>query len=101
MLRDFEEIPCPAGVPLLGNMLDLIRNGSRLQQYTAELQAQYGDIVRLYSPGAFGHMVMLYNPSDIKILYSQEERIPLIPGRNNFIRSLKVLLKSFALKVSI
>ena len=82
VLRDYEEIPCPAGLPLLGNMVDLIRNGARLDKYNNELQAKYGDMVRLYSPGAFGHLLMLFKPSDIKILYSQEERIPLIPGRS-------------------
>ena len=81
VLRDFEEIPCPPALPLLGNMLDLIKHGSRLDKYNNELQAKYGDIVRMYSPGVFGHMVMLYKPTDIKNLFSQEERIPFAPGK--------------------
>ena len=81
VLRDFEEIPCPPALPLLGNMLDLIKHGSRLDKYNNELQAKYGDIVRMYSPGVFGHMVMLYKPKDIKNLFSQEERIPFAPGK--------------------
>ena len=62
-------------------MLDLIKHGSRLDKYNNELQAKYGDIVRMYSPGVFGHMVMLYKPKDIKNLFSQEERIPFAPGK--------------------
>ena len=81
VLRDFEEIPCPPSPPFLGNMLELIKNGNRLDKYNTELQAKYGDIVRMYSPGAFGHMVMCYKPKDIKLLFSQEERIPQVPGR--------------------
>ena len=46
------------------------------------LQAKYGDIVRMYSPGVFGHMVMLYKPREIKNLFSQEERIPFAPGKD-------------------
>ena len=80
VLKDFEEIPCPPALPLLGNMLDLVKNGSRLDKYNDELQAKYGDIVRMYSPGVFGHMVMMYKPKDIKLLFSEEERIPFSPG---------------------
>ena len=80
-LKDFEEIPSPPALPLLGNMLDLVKHGSRLDKYNNELQAKYGDIVRMYSPGVFGHMVMLYKPRDIKNLFSQEERIPFAPGQ--------------------
>ena len=81
VLKDFEEIPCPPALPLLGNMLDLVKHGNRLDKYNDELQAKYGDIVRMYSPGVFGHMVMLYKPKDIKNLFSQEERIPFAPGK--------------------
>merc|ERR1711874_650896 len=80
-LKDFSEIPSPPALPLLGNMLDLVRHGSRLDKYNNELQAKYGDIVRMYSPGVFGHMVMLYKPREIKNLFSQEERIPFAPGK--------------------
>ena len=98
-LKDFEEIPSPPALPLLGNMLDLVKHGSRLDKYNNELQvkyvvffsiyfffmiqAKYGDIVRMYSPGVFGHMVMLYKPTDIKNLFSQEERIPFAPGKTD------------------
>ena len=37
----------------------------------------------MYSPGVFGHMVMLYKPTDIKNLFSQEERIPFAPGKTD------------------
>merc|ERR1711874_965732 len=42
-LKDFEEIPSPPALPLLGHMLDLVKQGSRLDKYNNELQAKYGE----------------------------------------------------------
>ena len=39
-LKDFSEIPSPPALPLLGNMLDLVRHGSRLDKYNNELQVK-------------------------------------------------------------
>ena len=40
-LKDFQEIPSPPALPLLGNMLDLVKHGSRLDKYNNELQVKY------------------------------------------------------------
>ena len=54
----------------------------RLDKFAAELQEEYGDIVRLFSPSGMGngHMVMIFNPEDMKSMYAHEERIPKQPG---------------------
>ena len=61
-VKDFQEIPSPPDWPLLGHMFAFMKNGSRLDQYTSVLQAQYGDILRLHFPTGTGNysMVMLF-----------------------------------------
>ena len=81
-VKDFKEIPSPSGWPLLGNLLDFAKNVNSLDKYACELQAQYGDIVRLRFPkgGSNNRMVMLFRPQHMKSLYTAEERIPKLPG---------------------
>ena len=80
-VKDFQEIPSPPGWPLLGNLFAMMKNGSRLDKYFAELHAQYGDMVRLSIPGSSNNrMLVLFKPGDIKSLYTEEERIPKLPG---------------------
>ena len=82
LVKDFQEIPSPPGWPLLGHLIDFMKNEKRLDKYASELRAQYGDMVRLYFPTGSGNnsMVMLFKPEHIKSLYAEEERIPKIPG---------------------
>ena len=81
-VKDFQEIPSPSGLPLLGNLLAFAKNVNSLDKYACELQAQYGDIVRLRFPkgGSNNRMVMLFKPQHMKSLYTAEERIPKLPG---------------------
>ena len=81
-VKDFQEIPSPPGWPLVGHLIAFMKNERRLDKYTSELQAQYGDMVRLHFPTGTGNnsMVMLFKPQHIKSIFTEEERIPKIPG---------------------
>ena len=81
-VKDFQEIPSPPGWPILGHLFAFMKNEARLDKFARELRAQYGDMVRLHFPTGGGNnsMVMLFKPQHIKSLYTEEERIPKIPG---------------------
>ena len=81
-VKDFQEIPSPPGWPILGHLFAFMKNEKRLDKFASELRAEYGDMVRLYFPTGSGNnsMVMLFKPQHIKSLYTEEERIPKIPG---------------------
>ena len=82
VVKNFQEIPSPPSWPVLGHLTAFMKNERRLDRYASELQAQYGDMVRLHFPTGSGNnsMVMLFKPQHIKSLYTEEERIPKIPG---------------------
>ena len=81
-VKDYQAIPSPPGWPLIGHLFAFMKNQARLDKFAAELQVEYGDIVRLYAPSGIGtgHMVMIFNPEDMKSMYAFEERIPKLPG---------------------
>ena len=81
-VKDYQAIPSPPGWPVIGHLFALMKNQARLDKFAAELQVKYGDIVRLFSPSGMGngHMVMIFNPEDMKSMYAHEERIPKQPG---------------------
>ena len=81
-VKDFHEIPSPPGLPLLGHLFAFMKNGNRLDKYACELQAQYGNIVRLHFPTGSGNnrMVMLFKAEQMRSLFTEEERIPKLPG---------------------
>ena len=81
-VKDFQEIPSPPAWPLFGHLFAFTKNAKRLDKFATELRAQYGDMVRLHFPTGSGNnsMVMLFKPEHIKSLYTEEERIPKLPG---------------------
>ena len=86
-VKDFQEIPSPPGWPLLGNLFAMMKNGSRLDKYFAELHAQYGDMVRLRIPmgSSNSRMLVLFKPGEMKSIYTEEERIPKLPGLEEYL----------------
>ena len=79
-VKDFQDIPSPPAWPFLGHLVPFMNHGERLDKYSAGLHKQYGDMVRLKLPGSMGNILLLFNPEDIKSMYTGEERIPKIPG---------------------
>ena len=80
-VKNFQDIPSPPCWPFIGHLASLIKNEERLDKYMAELQKQYGDMVRLKLPGNTGNMLILYQPEHIKSMFTEEERIPQFPGK--------------------
>ena len=81
-VRDFQEIPSPPSWPLIGHLLAFMKHGERLDKHFADLQAEYGDMVRMKVPTANGNnnMLLLFITEHFKSIYTNEERIPKLPG---------------------
>jgi len=95
-VKSFDDIPSPPGLPIFGHLHLLMKkeNAENMVGFFGGLQAKYGNIVRIKVPGiGNGNMVVLFKPSDVKSLYSNEERIPKLPGFANFEYLRAVTLK--------
>ena len=78
--KTFREIPSPPAWPLVGHLPLIMKEQLRMDKMFERLRETYGDILRVYVPGQ-GHMVALFKPEDIKMLYGNNEGvIPKIPG---------------------
>lgn len=81
LLKRFDEMPGPKGLPILGNALELAKHANNPVQYFTELAAKYGDMVRTR---VFNEkMVLLSDPQLARVLSREEEgRITLKAGRH-------------------
>ncbi|KAG2373389.1 hypothetical protein C9374_012255 [Naegleria lovaniensis] len=70
--KPYEEIPGPKPLPILGNLLDLLKHKGIPSLYFYELCEKYGDIVRLSMPGK--RMVLISNPAVIEDVVKKEEQ---------------------------
>ena len=78
--RPFDAIPGPPGLPLLGNLLDLLNknNMKHAIKYHSRLNEEFGDIYRFKIPGT--HMVFVSRPEDARALLSKDGPAPFLPG---------------------
>jgi len=84
--KPFKEIPlAPGALPLLGHIPFMAKKDTqeRLHEAFGNLRKETGDIVRLSIPGEPG-FVALFQPEDVKTLYSHDGRIPNLPGFDPF-----------------
>eukprot|EP00092_Neocalanus_flemingeri_P074965 GFUD01092793.1.p1 GENE.GFUD01092793.1~~GFUD01092793.1.p1 ORF type:complete len:516 (-),score=135.05 GFUD01092793.1:110-1531(-) len=77
--KPISEMPSPPAWPILGNLPLVMKNKLRMDKMFERLRKEHGDIYRVYVPGQ-GTMVILFRPEDIKTLYSNDGKIPKIPG---------------------
>ena len=81
-VRPFTAIPLASkSWPLLGHLPLMMAKDSqeRMHLLFEELRKESGDIFRLHIPGQ-PKMVVCSNPEYIKVMYSNEPKIPVVPG---------------------
>ena len=69
--KTFEDIPGPKGLPILGNVIDLVKVSANPFDYFADLIREYGEIVKIT---AFNKkMILLANPEMMMELMKKDE----------------------------
>ena len=84
--KPFKEIPlAPGALPLLGHIPFMAKKDTqeRLHEAFENLRKETGNVFRLSIPGEPG-FVALFQPEDVKTLYSHDGRIPNLPGFDPF-----------------
>jgi len=81
--RPFSEIPSPPSWPLIGHLPLMMKGQNRMDKMFDEMRVDLGDIFKVYVPGQ-GDMVVIFRPEDVKMLYKNDGRIPVIPGFDMF-----------------
>eukprot|EP00092_Neocalanus_flemingeri_P104678 GFUD01134110.1.p1 GENE.GFUD01134110.1~~GFUD01134110.1.p1 ORF type:complete len:474 (-),score=122.38 GFUD01134110.1:111-1532(-) len=81
--KPISEMPSPPAWPIIGNLPLMMKNSLTMDKMFERLRKEHGDIYRVYVPGQ-GTMVILFRPEDIKTLYSNDGKIPKIPGFEMF-----------------
>ncbi|XP_063233543.1 cytochrome P450 4C1-like [Bacillus rossius redtenbacheri] len=80
-----ERVPGPAGVPLLGNTLQLVARREDILRYFKELRDRYGAVVRLWIGPIL--CVCVTDPKDIAVILSSSKTL----NKPMFYKTLKVL----------
>ena len=84
--KPFKAIPlAPGALPLLGHIPFMAKKETqeRLHEAFDNLRKETGDVYRLSIPGEPG-FVAIFQPEDVKTLYSHDGRIPNLPGFDPF-----------------
>jgi len=88
------ELPTPPfRLPIFGHLFSILRkeNVEDLPGYFTRLREKYGDIFRMSLPGlGNGHIVLIFEPEDVKEMYKNDGRIPMLPNLSKFEYSRKV-----------
>lgn len=88
------ELPTPPfRLPIFGHLFSILKkeNVEDLPGYFTRLREKYGDIFRMSLPGlGNGHIVLIFEPEDIKEMYKNDGRIPMLPNLSKFEYSRKV-----------
>ncbi|EFC44551.1 predicted protein [Naegleria gruberi] len=83
VIKSFDEIPGPKGLPLVGNLFHIMKGVKKnASPYFASLCEEYGEIVKLDVVGK--KMLFLGNPTDMEYLYKHEERRNVVDPSRKF-----------------
>lgn len=85
-LKSIKDIPGPKPLPILGNVLDFVKNEKKQHWWFKELYETYGDIIKIdLGLSGFGNMIYTFNPEYAKIIFTAEGSMPHNFVLDNFI----------------
>ena len=85
--KPFSAIPQPSGGwPILGHLPHMTKKETQQRMHLAfnDMRKECGDTFRLNIPGEKHGLVILFDAEDVKTLYSNDGRVPQIPGFDMF-----------------
>jgi len=95
--KPFYDLPSPPGhLPIVGHLLSVLKKevAEDLPAYFSGLREEYGDIFRMCLPGmGNGNIVVIFRPEDVKEMYKQDGKIPMLPNLSKFEYSRKTTLR--------
>ena len=78
-IRSFEEMPGPKGLPILGDLLNFLRN-SEFKPMMAELKSLFGKYGPIFKRNLMGATVVcVKDPKDVEVVLKADGKYPVRP----------------------